>query len=123
MQLGLDVVQTVLGLGLVAVALGDVEQVSHPLAQCLKDDASHHMVAVVGRQIPSKLVEVRMQATQLDVRGLRLANGLVYVSVDLRYGDREVGIVHFQFFNVPEGQVDRTVRFQVIGVGAGVEES
>jgi len=123
MQLGLDVVQPVLRLSRLAVALGDVEQVAHALAQRLEDDASDHVVAVVGREVAAELVEVRMQAPQLDVRGLRLADGLVHVAIDVRHGDCEIGIVHLQLLDVPQRQVDRAAGFQVIRLGAGVQEA
>lgn len=78
------------------------------------------MVPIVGRQVATKLVEVRMQPAQLDVRGLRLADSLVDVAINLWHRHGEVGIVHLQLLDVPERQVDCASRLQVIRFGAGV---
>lgn len=106
-QLGLDVIQSMLRLGCLSVALRDVQEMTYPLAQRFEDDAADDMVAIVGRQIATELVEVRVQASQLDVRGLRLADGLMHIAIDIWHGDGEVGIVYLQLLDVPQRQIDR----------------
>lgn len=122
-QLGLDVIQSMLRLGCLSVALRDVQEMTYPLAQRFEDDAADDMVAIVGRQIATELVEVRVQASQLDVRGLRLADGLMHIAIDIWHGDGEVGIVYLQLLDVPQRQIDRPAGLQVIRFRAGVQES
>lgn len=122
-QLGLDVVQPMLWFVVTGIVLGYVQQMAHTLAQCLEYDASYHMVAIVGRQIATEFIEIWMQSSQFDVCRLRLADSFVHILVDLRHGNCKVSIVHFQFLNVPQWQIDGASGFQMFRFCAGIQKA